>query len=57
VQNLFHAVVKQPVRAWGPESLEQLVDRFIASDYSIRKLLIEILLVATSPAKSEPAAA
>jgi mono/diheme cytochrome c family protein len=57
VQNLFHAVVKQPVRAWGPESLEQLVDRFIASDYSIRKLLIEILLVATSPAKSEPVAA
>ena len=57
VQNLFHAVIKQPLRAWGPETLEQLVDRFIANDYSIRKLLIEILLVATSSAASEPAAA
>ena len=50
VKNLFHAVVKQPVRAWGPETLDELVDRFIANDYSIRKLLVEILLVATSPA-------
>ena len=56
VQNLFHAVVKQPVRAWGPDTLDELVDRFIANDYSIRKLLVEILLVATTPAASAPAA-
>ena len=49
VQNLFHAVVKQPVRAWGPNTLDQLVHRFIAADYSISNLLVEILLVATSP--------
>jgi len=57
VQNLFHAVVKQPVRAWGPDALDQLVDRFVANDYSIRKLLIEILLVATSPTANNPTAA
>jgi len=56
VQNLFHAVVKQPVRAWGPDTLDRLVDGFIADDYSIRKLLVEILLVATTPAASAPAA-
>ncbi len=56
VQNLFHAVVKQPVRAWGPDTLDRLVDRFIADDYSIRKLLVEILLVATTPAVPVPAA-
>jgi hypothetical protein len=56
VQNLFHAVVKQPVRAWGPDILDRLVDGFIADDYSIRKLLVEILLVATTPAVPVPAA-
>ncbi len=50
VQNLFHAVVKQPIRAWGPDTLDHLVDRFIAAEYSIRRLLVEILLVAASPA-------
>ena len=56
VQNLFHAVVKQPVRAWGPDTLDQLVDRFTAADYSIQKLLVEILLVATSPTTGGPVA-
>ena len=56
VQNLFHAVVKQPVRAWGPETLDQLVNRFTAANYSIQKLLVEILLVATSPVTGGPGA-
>ena len=48
VQNLFHAIVKQPIQAWGNTALDQLVDRFIADGYSIRQLLIEILLLSTS---------
>lgn len=49
VQNLFHAIVKQPIRAWGDTALDQLVTRFIAGNYSIRQLLIEIVLLSTSP--------
>ncbi len=57
VQNLFHAIVKQPIRAWGDAALDQLVDRFIAGGYSIRLLIIEILLLSTSPATSATVAA
>jgi hypothetical protein len=38
VQNLFHALVKQPARAWGPDTLEKLRQAFVANDCDIRRL-------------------
>ena len=52
VQSLFHALVKQPLEAWGRDALGQLTDRFVSKKYSIRKLIIEIALVMTKPTKS-----
>ena len=52
VQSLFHALVKQPLKAWGSDVLEQLTDRFVSKNYSIRKLIVEIALVMTKPTKS-----
>ena len=54
VQALFHALVKQPIRAWGPETLENLRQSFVAHDYNIRHLLVAIMQLAVLPPESVP---
>jgi hypothetical protein len=49
VQDLFHALVKQPVRAWGPESLAELVGEFESSGCDIRRLVLAIMEMAVEP--------
>jgi hypothetical protein len=41
--------VKQPVRAWGPDTLERLRAGFEAGDWQIRRLLADIMVVAAFP--------
>jgi hypothetical protein len=45
IQQLFHQTVKQPVAAYGPDTLENLRRSFAASGFNIQKLLVEIALV------------
>lgn len=56
VHRAFQYFVKQPPEAYGPETLEKLTDKFKASGYNIRQLVIEIALIATQVAdqKSNP---
>ena len=54
VQHLFHAVVKQPGRAWGPDTLENLRVSFVGHGYDIRRLLVDIMLVAAVPPPTGP---
>jgi mono/diheme cytochrome c family protein len=49
VQNLFHALVKQPVRAWGPDTLDRLRRSFAANGFDVRRLLVDIMTVAAVP--------
>ncbi len=49
VQSLFHAIVKQPVRAWGPEALATLRAGFVAGSFDIRRLVVDIMVMAASP--------
>lgn len=49
VQNLFHALVKQPIRAWGPDTLENLRSTFAANNCDIRRLLVDIMVVGALP--------
>ncbi|MFM8985423.1 MAG: DUF1592 domain-containing protein [Planctomycetia bacterium] len=49
VQALFHAVVKQPVRAWGSETLGDLCRSFRDDGFDIRKLLVDIMERAAFP--------
>jgi hypothetical protein len=42
VEQLFHHVMKQPVMAFGPDALPRLRESFVASDYNLQQLLIEI---------------
>ena len=42
-EQLFHHLVQQPVRAYGPETLDQLRESFTASNFNIRDLVIQIM--------------
>ena len=42
VQQLFHALVKQPMRAWGPDTLETLRKQFVTNNCDIRRLLVDL---------------
>ena len=45
---LFHQLVKQPIRAFGPTARADLTDSFRAHDFDLRKLVVEIVTVAAS---------
>lgn len=49
VQGLFHALVKQPVRAWGTGTLERLRGSFASQGFDIRRLLVDIMVTVASP--------
>jgi hypothetical protein len=55
VQQLFHYLVKQPIRAFGSQELTELRGFFEHHDYNIRKLMVEILATsALTPRESGP---
>ncbi len=43
VQQLFHYMVKQPIRSCGAQTLPLLRRSFIAHDFNVRKLMTEII--------------
>jgi len=43
VQQLFHYLVKQPVRAYGPQTLAELRRSFATQDFNLKKLMVEIM--------------
>lgn len=57
VEQLFHYIVKQPIRAFGPTAESDLEKSFAQHDYNIRRLLIEIATTAAlydnKPPKSQ----
>jgi len=48
VNRAFQHFVKQPIAAFGPNALEELVKNFKEKDYNIRELLVEIAVLATT---------
>ncbi len=53
IEQLFHHLVKQSPRAYGPDTVARLRDSFVASGYNLRELLAEIATIAALHA-SEP---
>jgi mono/diheme cytochrome c family protein len=43
VEQLFHSLVQQPVRAYGPQELADLRRSFEAGGFSVRRLMVEIM--------------
>ena len=52
VEQLFHYMIKQPIRAYGPDTLPKLRDSFAAQRFNIRRLAVEIV-TATALAPAE----
>ncbi|MGL4421263.1 MAG: hypothetical protein ACRCZF_11400, partial [Gemmataceae bacterium] len=49
VEQLFHHLVQQPVRAWGPNRAALLRAEFAKDQFNIRKLAVRIALLAATP--------
>lgn len=55
VEQLFHALVKQPIRAYGAAKTSALRRSFIAHEYSVRALMVEMMVgAALTVPDSEP---
>ena len=48
-EQLFHHLVKQPVRAYGANTLPDLRRAFAAGGFDVRKLMVEIMAVSALP--------
>lgn len=48
VNRAFQHFVKQPPGAFGAETLDQLVERFVANGYNIRELIVDIAVIAVT---------
>jgi cytochrome c553 len=49
VQQMFHYLIKQPIRAFGPYALADLRQSFVAKQFNVRKLVVEIAATAALP--------
>ncbi|HMJ91263.1 MAG TPA: DUF1592 domain-containing protein [Candidatus Acidoferrum sp.] len=54
VEQLFHAVVKQPVLAYGIDAHERLRKSFVESGFNIQKLLVDIAVLSSLHGLPEP---
>ncbi len=58
VEKLFHQVVQQPIRAYGPDRLAELRPSFARNGFRIRDLMVEIVAsTALGPDAAEARAA
>ncbi|QDU82546.1 PA14 domain protein [Polystyrenella longa] len=52
VHRTFQHFVKQPIAAYGPNRLDELMEKFRSENYDLRKLLVEIAVIAAQPTTS-----
>ncbi len=57
IEQLFHYLVKQPVRAFGPRTLADLRNSFVAHEFHLRKLMVEIVATSALPPVPGPSTA
>jgi hypothetical protein len=51
ITQLFHHTVKQPVAAYGPDTLEDLRQSFVSSGFNIQQLLVNIATISATPSQ------
>ncbi len=56
VEQLFHSVVKQPMRAYGPDVMDRLRQSFVASEFNVQKLLVDIATISAMQGIEKPRA-
>jgi len=55
IQQLFHHLVKQPLLAYGADTMSRLRESFVASDFNVQKLMVEIVKLAALQGIEKPA--
>jgi hypothetical protein len=55
VEQLFHHLAKQPVRAFGNEFLAQRTEAFRSGEFNIRKLLVDLTVQSALELQKQPA--
>ncbi len=55
IQQLFHHLVKQPLLAYGADTMRGLRESFIASDFKMQQLMVEIVKLAALEGVERPA--
>ncbi|MBS0261859.1 MAG: DUF1592 domain-containing protein [Planctomycetes bacterium] len=53
VDQLFHALIRQPIRACGPHTRDNLRKSFVENNFNIRRLMVEMITVAAWPADEQ----
>lgn len=53
VEQLFHHLVQQPIRAYGPQQITELRRLFVSNGFHIRKLAVEIVAASALKARQE----
>jgi hypothetical protein len=56
IEQLFHNVVKQPMRAYGPDVMDRLRQSFVASEFNVQKLLVDIATIFAMQGIEKPTA-
>jgi hypothetical protein len=57
IEQLFHHLVQQPVRAYGKDTLDELRRSFAANGFNIRKLAVEVMATSALQAREPPVGA
>jgi len=57
IEQLFHQVVKQPMLAYGADIMDRLRQSFVASEFSMQKLLVDIATASALHGVEKPAGA
>ena len=54
IEQFFHQVVKQPALAYGSDTMHRLRQSFVASDFNLQKLLVEIAVTSAAHGVETP---
>jgi mono/diheme cytochrome c family protein len=52
VEQLFHYLVKQPIRAFGTDTMSNLEKSFAKNDFNMRKLVVEIMVTSATQGRN-----
>ena len=56
IEQLFNQVVKQPMLAYGPDVMKRLRQSFVASEFNVQKLLMDIVAISAMHGLDNPTA-
>ena len=47
IKTMFEYMIKQPIQAYGPQTLDELYDSFRKSNFNCKALLVDVICIAS----------